>query len=317
MRVIIAEDDALMLDLLVLGFERAGHQVLGQARNVEDLLNLVEATPVDVVVLDMQMPMRPSGGTAEEAGLEAAIRIRQRHPRAGILALSHHRKPHLVEQTVALGTGIGYQLKSQVENLPRLIKITEEVGHGGVKVDDTLVADLFARKRAAQALSELTERETAVLRLVAEGLSTHAIAGRLKFADTVIESCLSAIYRKLGIEPDPGINKRVLAVLRFVQGHGRPVVPALQVLEVLNLTPGDLLAMVRCLRGEAALGTRFRSVTETGSAVDLFLVRILRNGGSVEQLSPGQTAEVRLAGTGGGEVKPTHTLVAQPQRPTP
>ncbi|WP_322751327.1 MULTISPECIES: response regulator transcription factor [unclassified Frankia] len=322
MRLIIAEDQSLLRELLADRFSKSGHQVTGQAADAAEAIRLVVDNPPDLVVLDVEMPRRAGLAVAEDAGIDAARRIRAQYPDVGILVLSGYGGLHLVEEIVVLGAGVGYQLKDRVQDMPSLIRTAEAIAAGGVSVDDTLLAALFARKSTVDRLARLTERESATLDRLARGWSTPAIAEDLSFSSQVIEAELSSIYRKLGIEPDRRISKRVLAVLKFLQGTSGSTPPALEIIEILDPareespSPDMVTANVRCLRGRATLGTRFRSITETGATVDLFLIRILRHDQPVEDLQPPLTACATFAGTGGAVIRPGHTILAAAAGPT-
>src|SRR5262249_6003313 len=150
------------------------------------------------------------------AGIDAAREIRAGHPSVGILMLSNHSELAWVEAVLSLGSGVGYQLKDRVEDMTMLVQIMRTVAAGGVRIDETLVADLIRRPRVDDPLAELTPRELTVLTLMAKGWSNSAIAWDMNYSVKVIEDVLSTVYRKLGINPDEGINKRVLAVLAFL-----------------------------------------------------------------------------------------------------
>lgn len=221
MRVVVAEDGGLFHQFLVESLPQHASgsdavEVVGQARTTTRLLELVDEVAPDVVTLDLAMPrLLPPADPA--AGLEAAREIRRTHPSIGIVVLSNIGELSFVEAVLALGTGVGYQLKDRVENMAELVQILRTVAAGGVRVDETLVAALITRPRVNDPLAGLSRRELKVLTLMAKGLSNSAIAGDVNYSVKVIEETVSAVYRKLDIDPDEGINKRVLAVLAFLR----------------------------------------------------------------------------------------------------
>jgi DNA-binding NarL/FixJ family response regulator len=195
MRVIVAEDGGLFHDYLVTTLPQHGLTVTGRAKTTAELMALVRKDPPDVVTLDIMMPrQRPPVDRA--AGMDAAREIRAGHPEVGILMLSNHGELSWVEEVLALGNG---------------------VASGGIRLDETLVSDLIRRPRINDPLADLLPRERQVLTLMAKGWSNSAIAWHLNYSVKVIEEVVSAVYRKLDIHPDDGINKRVQAVLAFLR----------------------------------------------------------------------------------------------------
>jgi DNA-binding NarL/FixJ family response regulator len=224
-RIVVAEDGGLFHQFLVESLPQHGTatdpvEVVGRARTTTHLLELVGTATPDVVTLDLAMPrLLPPADPA--AGLDAAREIRRDHPGVGIVVLSNIADLSFVEAVLALGSGVGYQLKDRVENMAELVGILRTVAAGGVRVDETLVAALITRPRVNDPLAGLSRRELHILTLMAKGLSNAAIATELNYSVKVIEETVSTVYRKLDIDPDEGINKRVLAVLAFLR-WGRP-----------------------------------------------------------------------------------------------
>lgn len=223
MRVIVAEDNFLR-DLLVRILPEYGLQVIGAARTTHELLRLVDIDPPDIVTLDISMPRcDPEADPEYAAGVDAAKEIRRRHPQVAIVALSQHSQLRWAEEIAALGMAVGYQLKDRVQDMNVLVEVMKAVAGGDIRVDKTLVAALFARKRLNDPVKTLSPRESEVLQLIAEGLSNSAIAERLFIREGTVEGHETAIYGKLRLSSRRGAsgkaetNLRVLAVLAFLK----------------------------------------------------------------------------------------------------
>ncbi len=228
MRVIIAEDGFLR-DLLARSFPDYGLKVCGQARTTQELINLVDADPPDIVTVDINMPRtKPDGEPEYGAGVEAAHTIRQRHPDVAILALSQHAEVPWAEEIASLGMAVGYQLKDRVQDMDALVETMRAVADGDIRIDRTLIAALVGRKRVDDPVQNLSVREREVLQLMAEGLSDAAIAEKLFLAGSTVEGHERSIYQKLGLSPlrsdgdgKPRLNIRVMAVLAFLRSGKR------------------------------------------------------------------------------------------------
>jgi DNA-binding NarL/FixJ family response regulator len=227
-RVIVAEDNFLR-DLLASVLPGYGITVCAQVRTTHDMIDAVATEPPDLVTIDLEMPRRHPGDAPEYgAGLDAAREVRARYPDVGILALSQYAELTWAEQIAALGMGVGYQLKDRVQDMPDLVATMRAVAAGDIRIDTTLVAALFARKRIDDPVQRLTARECEVLQLMAEGLSNAAIAARLSIQARTVEGHETSIYRTLGLAAlrtespsKPLINVRVMAVLAFLKS-GQP-----------------------------------------------------------------------------------------------
>jgi DNA-binding NarL/FixJ family response regulator len=170
MRVIIAED-GFMRDLLARSFPDYGLQVCGQARTTQELIELVDADPPDIVTVDINMPRTaPDGDPEYGAGVETAHVIRQRHPDVAILALSQHAEVPWAEEIASRGMSVGYQLKDRVQDMDALVETMRAVNAGDIRIDRTLIAALVGRKRVDDPVQNLSAREREVLQLMAEGL---------------------------------------------------------------------------------------------------------------------------------------------------
>ena len=213
MRIAIADDAALFREALAAALRAAGHDVVGEAVDAEQLETLLRATRADVVVLDVRMP--PSHTTE---GLDAAVRLRAARPGLGILILSQDvQTRHVVQLLRDSPEGVGYLLKERVGRLEDLLDAIERVDAGGFVVDPEVVATLFGRRRPRGPLDDLTAREREVLQEMAEGRSNQAIADRLGLTERTVEANIRVILSKLGLEPDAGQHRRVLAVLTYLR----------------------------------------------------------------------------------------------------
>lgn len=212
MRVIVADDAALIREGLARILAGAGFEVVGQAGTVEELLELVASRRPDVAVVDVRMPP-----THTDEGLRAAHQIRRCHPGMGVLILSQYIDSSYTLQLLAEDSrGLGYLLKERVTDVEDLAEAVRRVARGGSVVDPEVVSRLLARRRSHSALQDLTEREQDVLRLMAEGRSNDSIAQRLVVSPKTIETHIHNIFGKLGLEPAGEHHRRVLAVLTYL-----------------------------------------------------------------------------------------------------
>ena len=220
MRVVIADDHALLRESLADALSARGFDVVGRAGDPDALLRLVEATRPDVAVIDIRMPP-----TFTDEGLRAAIAIRAMDPRPAVLVLSNH-----VETSIAVDLlrdeprGMGYLLKDRVTRIDTLAEALERLHAGGSVVeiypllyDLRVVARLLGRPREHRQLDELTPRELAVLGAMAEGRSNRGIAEHLGIESKTVEYHVTQILGKLAIEPAGGDHRRVLAVLAWLR----------------------------------------------------------------------------------------------------
>ena len=213
MRVVIAEDEALMRQGLTLVLERAGLDVAAVAGDAEDLLRKVSAHRPHLAVTDIRMP---PGHTDE--GLQAALEIRERHPQVAILVLSHHVQRRyaieLLERTN--GAGVGYLLKQRITDVGAFCADVRRICEGASVVDPQVVKVVLTRASRDAALSSLTPRQLEVLELMAQGRSNAAIAGRLAISEKAVVKHVSHIYDDLELRQSPDDHRRVLAVLRHL-----------------------------------------------------------------------------------------------------
>ena len=215
MRIVLADDAALFREALASALRGAGHEVVGEAGDATELVELVRGSAPDVVILDVRMPP-----TRSTEGLDAAVEIRRALPGVGILILSQDvQTQHVIRLLRDSPEGIGYLLKDRVSRLADFFEALERVGAGGFVVDPEVVSTLFGRRRPAGPLDDLTPRERDVLREMAEGRSNLAIAERLGLTERTVEANVRVILSKLGLEPDAGQHRRVLAVLAWLRGE--------------------------------------------------------------------------------------------------
>ena len=214
LRVAIADDDVLLREGLASLLEQSGFEVVGQADDAGELLELVRAHGPDVVIVDIRMP---PGHEIE--GLRAAQFIRTEWPRIGILVLSAHVEIDEAMELLASGSRIGYLLKTRVTNISHLIEAIERIAQGGSVVDPGLVQELVGARRREDPLEVLTQREREVLALMAEGASNAGIARRLWVTEGTVEKHVHNILAKLRLPETPDDHRRVLAVITFLEAR--------------------------------------------------------------------------------------------------
>jgi len=211
LRVVVAEDDALLREGIAALLEDAGHQVVGRAADAPTLLLKVRSYVPDVAIVDVRMPP----GNAD-AGLRAAAEIRRLHPTVSVLVLSQHLEPaYMLELVGDDASGVGYLLKDRVRDVPEFIGAVERVAAGGTAFDPGVVSGLVAGQRRS-VLDELSDRERSVLSLIAEGRSNRAIARQLYLSPRAVERHVQAVFQKLGLPDSEDDNRRVLAVLALL-----------------------------------------------------------------------------------------------------
>jgi DNA-binding NarL/FixJ family response regulator len=213
-RIVLADDAVLLREALAAALAASGFEVVGQAVNVPGLLALVDRELPDVAVVDVRMPP-----THTTEGLEAARRIRSKHPKTAILVLSQYVETRYAVDLIRDDpAGVGYLLKERVMRLGDLTDAVRRVAAGGSVIDPEVVARLLGRRRSHSPLDELTPREREILALMAEGRSNAAIAERLTLELRTVEGHVRAIFAKLGLEPTIEDHRRVLAVLAYLRG---------------------------------------------------------------------------------------------------
>jgi DNA-binding NarL/FixJ family response regulator len=214
LRVVLAEDDVLVREGLASLLQRSGFQVIGQAGDPAQLLNLVDQDPPELVVADIRMPP-----THTTEGLDAARRIRADHPGIGILVLSAHVEVDQAMELLASGRGVGYLLKRRITNLQELTDALGRIAKGGAVIDPALVAELVSARHRDDPLAALSPREREVLALMAEGRSNAGIARRLWVTEGTVEKHVRAILTKLTLAETKDDHRRVLAVLTYLDAR--------------------------------------------------------------------------------------------------
>jgi len=215
LRLVLADDAALIRQALAELLQRAGLEVVAQAGNAPSLLRAVEDHQPDVAIVDIRMPP-----TQTTEGIRAALQIRERFPATGILLLSTHTEiDEAVELFSATANGVGYLLKDSVSDLDELIGALTRISQGGTVFDPKLVAELLGRARRADPLDVLTPREREVVGLMAEGQSNAGIAKALWITHVAVEKHIKHIFSKLGIPATLDTHRRVLAVITFLEAR--------------------------------------------------------------------------------------------------
>ena len=210
MRVAIAEDSVLLRKGLVLLLEEAGHEVVATAGDAEAFLRAVRDTTPDACVVDVRMPP-----TFTDEGLRAALLVRDQWPDVGVLVLSQWVEERYATELIAgRARGVGYLLKDRVADVAEFLDALNRVAEGGSALDPEVVAQLLARSR--HPLGDLTPREREVLALMAEGRSNAAIAAKLFVTEKAVSKHINNIFTKLGLPPSDDDNRRVLAVLAYL-----------------------------------------------------------------------------------------------------
>jgi DNA-binding NarL/FixJ family response regulator len=215
-RIVLADDEALLREGLARLLVEAGFEVTGTAGDAAGLLRLVDARRPELVITDIKMP--PSH---TDEGLIAAQEIRRRFPEVGVLVLSHYLESRYAMSLVEeLPERSGYLLKDRVSEIGSLTDALRRIGEGECVIDPTIVSRLVSHRRNAGPLSELTAREREVLALMAEGHSNHGICERLFLSPKTLEGHVGSIFRKLDIGDAPDYHRRVVAVLTFLRAPG-------------------------------------------------------------------------------------------------
>ena len=213
MRVVIADDSALIREGLKRLLGEAGHEVVAVVPDAPSLLAAVASHSPDLAVVDVRMPP-----TNTDDGLRAAVEVRRLHPGCGVLVLSQYVELSYAEELLAASGGsVGYLLKDRVNDLDKLDHSLQTVAAGGTVLDHEVVEQLLARRRQADPLAALSARERDVLRLMGEGRSNNGIAEELLLSAGSVEKYISGVFTKLGLLPTAGDHRRVLAVLAWLQ----------------------------------------------------------------------------------------------------
>ena len=214
MRVALADDSLLIRQGLVGLLAADGIEVSASVADADALIGAIRIDAPDVCIVDIRMPP-----TFTDEGIAAAAAIRSEFPEVGVLVLSHHIEPSYAMRLITdYPARTGYLLKERLTDGAILRDSLQRIADGETVIDPTIVASLMNRSRMTDPLAALTERERAVLALVAEGLTNQAIAERLWITDRTVESHVSKIFAKLRIDDDEASHRRVLAVLAYLRG---------------------------------------------------------------------------------------------------
>ena len=213
MRVVIAEDLALLRDGLTRLLRDNGFDVVDAVADGDALVHAVRRERPDIAIVDIRLPP-----TFRDEGLRAALELRRTAPDTAVLMVSQY-----VEQTYAAellaegGGGVGYLLKDRIMNVDEFVDAVRRVAEGGTALDAEVVAQLFSDRRAKGPLERLTPREQEVLGLMAEGRSNAGIASALVLSLGAVEKHIASIFTKLGLQQSGEDHRRVLAVLAYLQ----------------------------------------------------------------------------------------------------
>lgn len=215
MKILIAEDSALLREALIALLERLGHEIVATATDAISLVELAAQTPADLVLTDVRMPP-----TMTDDGLRAAIEIRERNPRQSVLVLSQYIAERYARDVLTLpGGGLGYLLKDRVGDVAEFARALTTVASGGTVIDPEVVRTLLATGNQSP-IRDLTPREHETLALMADGLSNADIAARMTLSDAAVAKHVGNVFLKLGLAPTDE-NRRVRAVLTFLQSQER------------------------------------------------------------------------------------------------
>ncbi|MEU9911982.1 response regulator transcription factor [Streptomyces sp. NPDC051001] len=211
MRVVIAEDNALLREGLVLLLTSAGHEVVAVAGTGPEVMPALREQRPDVAVLDVRMPP----GFRDE-GLRAALEAREEFPGQPVLVLSQYVEESYAAELLGGGTsGIGYLLKDRVGRVDEFLDALERVAGGGTALDPEVVTELLTRRKNTP-LDSLTPRERETLALMAEGHDNATIAKTLVVTERAVHKHIGNVFLKLGLPPSDSGHRRVLAVLAYL-----------------------------------------------------------------------------------------------------
>jgi len=212
-RVVIAEDLALLRDGLTRLLRDNGFEVVGAVRDGDALVHTVMAERPDIAIVDIRLP--PS---FRDEGVRAALELRERNPDTAVLVVSQYVEQTYATELLADGRGgVGYLLKDRIFDVDDFVDAVRRVAAGGTALDPEVVAQLFSRRRKDDPLAALTPREREVLARMAEGRSNTAIAESLVLTVGAVEKHIANIFAKLRLPPSESDHRRVLAVIAYMQ----------------------------------------------------------------------------------------------------
>ncbi|WP_335984057.1 response regulator transcription factor [Streptomyces sp. CA2R106] len=217
MRIVIAEDDPLLREGLALLLRAEGLDVVATAGTPDGALAAIDEHQPHVAILDVRMPP-----THTDEGIVAAVEARRRRPGLAVLVLSAYVEQSFATELLVGGAGgLGYLLKERVGRVEEFLDALHRVASGGTAIDPEVVAQLFTRSRQDSRLERLSPREREVLALMAEGLGNSGIAARLVVTDGAVHKHIRSIFAKLDLSPADQVDRRVAAVLHYLEGAGR------------------------------------------------------------------------------------------------
>ena len=213
MRVVIAEDLALLRDGLTRLLTESGFEVVAAVEDGAGLVRAVMGHKPDVCVVDVRLPP-----AFRDEGVRAALELRRRRPSFPVLILSQYVEQTYAAELLADGTGgVGYLLKDRVSDVREFVEAVRRVASGGMALDPEAVSQLVAGHEDGP-LAQLSTRERAVLALMAEGRTNHGIADELQITPSGVEKHVASIFAKLGLPPADSAHRRVLAVVAYLNG---------------------------------------------------------------------------------------------------
>ncbi|MFC9983035.1 response regulator [Microbacterium keratanolyticum] len=216
MRILICEDSVLLREGLARLLQDAGHEIVAALPDASELHETVAKTAPDLCILDVRLPP-----TFTDEGIREALVLRRQHPQLPVLVLSQYVEERYASDLIAgQGGALGYLLKDRVADVAEFVESVERIASGAMVLDPEVVAQLLTRRNQDDRMRALTERERMVLALIAEGKSNQAIAGILFVSEASIEKHITAIFQKLGLEPDESGNRRVLATIAHIDHTG-------------------------------------------------------------------------------------------------
>ncbi|MRH28077.1 response regulator [Microbacterium sp. SYP-A9085] len=216
MRILICEDSVLLREGLIRLLADAGHDVVAALPDADGIDEAIAAQHPDLCILDVRLPP-----TRTDEGIRAALRIRSRQPELPILVLSQYVEERYAADLIAgRGGALGYVLKDRVADVADFLQTVDQIAAGGTVFDPEVVAQLLGRRAQDERMQRLTDRESTVLALIAEGKSNQAIAQTLYVTEGSVEKHITSVFQKLDLEPDESGNRRVLAALVHIAHSG-------------------------------------------------------------------------------------------------
>lgn len=222
MRILICEDSTLLREGLVRLLDDAGHEIVAALPDADGLDAAVVQTRPELCILDVRLPP-----TWTDEGIRAALRLRAARPALPVLVLSQYVEERYAADLIASsGAALGYLLKDRVTDVAEFLETVARIAAGATVLDPEVVAQLLNRRGRDLRMQRLTDRESTVLALIAEGRSNQAIAHALHITEGSVEKHVTAVFQKLDLEPDESGNRRVLAALAHLEHGGAQPAPA-------------------------------------------------------------------------------------------